>query len=215
MRTIMRCGAAVMLALGTFSVAACTAEDEQLTPTLALKAAAVLGDVDAARAALDAGADPQAAPAGASALHVAARADAAEMVRLLLEAGADPDARQTRGDTATHLAIYGGGTEALAALLDAGADPDILDGEAYESSPVHMAAVFGNLGALDLLEAAGADLDVTNADGWRPIDQAVCAGQFDSVDWFLARGEYELSRGRACAADLGRDDMVAYIDGLG
>ncbi|WP_172657631.1 ankyrin repeat domain-containing protein [Demequina maris] len=197
------------------AVAGCTGGGEELAPDLALKAAVVRGDVDGVRTALADGADVDAAPAGVTALHAAARRDDAEMVRLLLDAGADPDVRADVGDTAAHFAMYDVGTDALAALIEGGADVGMLGGLAYESAPAHYAAVRGNVAALDLLEAAGADLDVTNADGWRPIDQAVCAGQFDSVDWFLARGEYELSRGRACAADLGRDAMVAYIDGLG
>lgn len=204
--------AAAVALVTALTVAACTRESEALAPDLALKAAAVRGDAEAVSAALADGADVNAAPAGVSALHVAARLDDAEILRLLLDAGADPDARLSGGDTAAHLAVYGGGTAALAVLIEAGADAGAMGGEAYGSSPAHSAAVVGNIGALQMLDDAGVDVNAGNPGGWRPVDQAICVGRLASVEWFLARGDIDVTLARTCSPGERRDSMLAYIE---
>jgi len=64
-----------------------------------------------------------------SALHVAAHAGHAHLVRLLLRAGADVDARMTNGRgvgdvTPLHLAVERGHLDVVDALLDAGSNVD-------------------------------------------------------------------------------------------
>jgi ankyrin repeat protein len=96
-----------------------------------LLAAARSGDLDAARAACEAGVSPVAQCAAPDAeqggtttpLHAAASAGNAAMVRLLLRAASSAaSARDSRGRTALHCAASAGSSDACAALLEHGAD---------------------------------------------------------------------------------------------
>ena len=82
------------------------------------------GDTDAAAAALDAGARPDAADRyGVTALVRAAGRDDQAMVDLLLERGAQVDKSTAQDNTALMLAAARGHREMVARLLQAGADP--------------------------------------------------------------------------------------------
>ena len=67
----------------------------------------------------------RAGPGGETALHAAASAGHAEVVRSLLAAGARPDRMEFDGDTALTNAAWFGHAEVVRALLEAGADPTV------------------------------------------------------------------------------------------
>jgi hypothetical protein len=88
------------------------------TSTDAIFAAAKRNDVSALRRLLDSGVSPDvAAPDNTRALHIAARADAAEAVQLLIERGAELDPVETTwGGTPIGTATYCGSTRAIDTL---------------------------------------------------------------------------------------------------
>ena len=86
--------------------------------------AARQGDVETARALVDAGADVQDAEAsGASALVISAHSGHGQLGIYLLEQGADPNAAGA-GYTALHVAVLRSQVELVEALLEHGADPN-------------------------------------------------------------------------------------------
>jgi ankyrin repeat protein len=90
----------------------------------ALHFAGFFNQPDAARALLDAGADPNAVAQNdmrVQPLHSAAAGKANDVCRMLLEAGADPDAKQQKGFTA----VLNANTDLEKLLLDHGADSSI------------------------------------------------------------------------------------------
>ena len=90
-----------------------------------LHLAAFFGQEDAVRLLLARGAASDVSGTGwmqGTALHSAASASHATIVRLLLDAGADPNARQRHGYTPLHAAAANGDLESVEALLAAGAD---------------------------------------------------------------------------------------------
>lgn len=154
--------------------------------------AAARGDLAGVRAALAAGADPD-APCpdldGETALHLAAAARgerAAEVVAQLLRAGADP-LRRARAGTPVDTAAEVGHTAALERLLRAaGGDPDL--GRTRGLTPLHRAAGRGHIGAVRLLLDAGADPNLPGPGGETPLHAAAGAGHAEVVHLLLARG---------------------------
>jgi uncharacterized protein len=92
----------------------------------ALHLAAYFGQLEAAEALLEAGADPGAVAGNASRvqpLHSAVAGRHLEVAALLLERGADPDAPQAGGWTALHSAAKQGNAALVELLLGHGAAP--------------------------------------------------------------------------------------------
>ncbi len=85
------------------------------------------GHASVARLILEAGSDPNLfTTTGATALHFAADADAADLVRTLVEFGAEVDARDSFSErTPLMFAAARGADGAVKALLEAGADPSL------------------------------------------------------------------------------------------
>ena len=84
------------------------------------------GDIETARALMDAGADvDDTAAAGTSALVIAAHSGHGPLGIFLLEAGADPNQAEA-GYTALHAAVLRSQVELVASLVDHGADIDTL-----------------------------------------------------------------------------------------
>ena len=110
-------GAGAVLAV-LLAVAAAPPQDELLETVRR-------GDVDAVRALLEDGADPDFAQGdGLTALHLAAREGYPDIVDLLIGAGAETGATTRIGDyTPLHLAGGSGHAGVVRALLEAGADP--------------------------------------------------------------------------------------------
>lgn len=153
--------------------------------------AARLGDAEAVRALLRAGADASAARGdGITALHLAAEHGHAGSVRALLHAGAAVDAGTRIGRyTPLHLAARGGHDNAVALLLDAGADPRA-ETTNSRATALHLAAgaVRGTAAVAALLEH-GADPDAREASaGQTPLFFAAAANRAEAIAVLLDAG---------------------------
>jgi ankyrin repeat protein len=121
--------------------------------------AAMNRDVDAVRALIREGADPDVLGTyDTPALLWVVRYQDADTVRLLLEAGADPDLTNALGVSPLHLAIANGDSASVRLLLEAGANPE--RGDRTGETPLHAAARSGDatIGALLLEHGAKPDL---------------------------------------------------------
>ena len=117
---------------------------------------------------------------GDTALHIAAAAYEADVVRRLLELGADVSARNRRGAQPLHYAADGiPGSDAwspdaqaavIAALIDAGADPNATDKSGV--APLHRAVRTRCGPAVRALLDGGADARRTNKSGSTPMKLA-------------------------------------------
>jgi uncharacterized protein len=139
------------------------------------------GDVESARALIDAGADvDDAAPDGTTALVLAAHDDHAPLVELLLDRGADPNAPGA-GYTALHAGVLRGNLDTVKALIAHRANVAAtiaratgarrysadwaLGDNLIGAPPAYLAAAFAEIRILDALFAAGSDPAFAMADG--------------------------------------------------
>ena len=161
------------------------------SPREGLLDAAGRGDVDAVRALLDDGADPDLARGdGLTALHLAAREGHAEIVDVLIGAGAETGATTRIGDyTPLHLAGGAGHAEVVGALLEAGADPTAVT-TSSGVTPLHLAAeARGGEGAVRLLLEHGAPVNARERSaGQTPLIFAAAAGRAASAAELLRHG---------------------------
>jgi formylglycine-generating enzyme required for sulfatase activity len=108
---------------------------------------------------------------GATPLHVAAAANAADAANALLEAGADVDARTSGGFTPLHWAANRGATATARILIGAGA---VVDARAKTGlTALHWAASKNAMDVAKLLLAEGADPNAPTLDGLTPLHWAV------------------------------------------
>ncbi|GFR44765.1 hypothetical protein Agub_g6096, partial [Astrephomene gubernaculifera] len=134
-----------------------------------LFAAAEAGDLAKLQQALAAGAPVDARNSeGCAALHLAAAAGHAPLVRALLAAGAKSERRREEDErTALHLAAEEGHLEVVCALLAGGADVAATDIDL--STPLHLAAHFGDAPVVEALLHAGAQPTARNHAGQTPL----------------------------------------------
>ena len=147
--------------------------------------AARLGDLDAARLLLAAGAHVNVTtPAGTTALVVAAHSGHGALAALLLKNGADPNAADA-GYTALHAAVLRDDLDLVKALLAHGANPNarLLRGTPARraggdfafnkhwlgATPFWMAAGFHKPALIQVLAAGGADPRLPRNDGTTPL----------------------------------------------
>jgi ankyrin repeat protein len=118
--------------------------------------AADIGQLEAARLLLDAGADPdRAASDGPTPLMVAAGDGPLEVVRLLLARGAAVDAADlSNGRAAFHFACYNNQAACAEALVRAGCDVGLKDGEGKTGRA--LAEAEGHAAVVERLRAAAA-----------------------------------------------------------
>lgn len=113
-------------------------------------------DIQAARALLEGGVDPDSPRAnGLTPLMRAAIRDDVTMVALLLDYGADIHAVDPEGLTAAHAAAQADAASALALIVDRGFDPSVQSRNGM--AVVHHAAARGAVAVLDMLVERGVD----------------------------------------------------------
>ena len=171
---------ALGLVLGMSLVAAC-----DLSPDFGpLSLAARTGDVQAVRALLSAGADPNAAdgPRRSRALANAARVGRLDTMAVLLAAGADPDLADVGGNRWIPLmhALHKHRTASVRFLLEHGARADGPDG--LTLTPLMMAAATGQIDAVRLLLDRGANPRRPLPEGGSILDLAVSGGALTDID---------------------------------
>lgn len=156
------------------------ASHETLGATERLSDAAKFGDLVAARAALNQGADPSALDKDcATPLHWAAGMEYPAMIYLLVSHGADINAPSCQGATKDYPAlVYAtvmGKTASVEALLELGADKEL----PAERSALLAAAGFGHAKIVEVLLIAGANPLALLDGGGLPHAVAFLGGHFD------------------------------------
>lgn len=140
----------------------------------ALYCAALSGNIDVAKALLEAGAKLAGRKGNGSALHAAAEAGDVEMVRLMLKAGGDRllDRFDEMQRTPLMCAVEAGSLEVARELLGAGADVNARDDSGPGNTALRIAAGEGTLEMVKLLMAAGADPLIPGRLTLTPLDRA-------------------------------------------
>lgn len=130
-------------------------------------------DPAALRAALDAGANPDARDAaGDTPLHASVWPGAMAAVELLVARGADLDAVNHRGVPVLHEAVRRERPAMARLLVERGARVDDHAGD-DGSTALHWAAKFGETELVELLLARGARIDARDRSGRTPLDWAL------------------------------------------
>jgi ankyrin repeat protein len=169
----------------------------------ALRRALFARDLDASRAAIEAGASVQADPEGVDGpLALAALRKFAAGVELLLERGADPN----RVDMTGRTAIFRAATPRIAKLLiAAGASLDVRDRKG--GTPLHLAAI-NHSPMVPFLLAQGLDPDVRDDEGKTALEHACFHLVRKSVEALIDGRELTPEAGaralRAAAGDYGK-----------
>lgn len=183
-------------------------------PSARLIAAARLGRVDEALAALDAGADPHQLPGAEerdqrTLLMLAAILPDTRLLRRLIAAGVDINLRHhglTPLLAATRDSLRGR-PDAVMTLLANGADPRAADAEGR--TPLHFAALVAEPDVAALLLDAGAPIEALNRDGYSPLGVACSCGNWRIARFLLerkARPEPPGGQPALLAACSGEDD---------
>ncbi|WP_406135840.1 ankyrin repeat domain-containing protein [Streptomyces sp. NBC_01089] len=138
--------------------------------------AAGRGDTAAVRAALAAGADPEARDAhGRTALLLAAIGDHVEAARVLVAEGADPDAQDDRDDSPWLATGVTGSVAMMRVLLPAG--PDLTQRNRFGGIALIPASERGHVDYVRaLLRETDIDVDHVNHLGWTALLEAVILG---------------------------------------
>jgi ankyrin repeat protein len=137
--------------------------------------AASAGDVEAATAALDSGANIETRDDHErTALLIAATEDRVDVARLLVERGADPDALDDRHDTPWLVTGVTGSVEMLEALLPA--KPDMTIRNRYGGVSVIPASERGHVDYVRRVVQTAINVNHVNDLGWTALLEAVILG---------------------------------------
>ncbi|MEO3768238.1 ankyrin repeat domain-containing protein [Streptomyces sp. B8F3] len=140
--------------------------------------AAERGDADAVRAALDAGARPEARDDHRrTPLLLAALGDHVAAARPLVAAGADPDAQDDRSDSAWLVTGVTGGTEMARLLMSGDRTPDLTVTNRFGGTSLIPASERGHVAYVRwVTEHTDMDVDHVNDLGWTALLEAVILG---------------------------------------
>ena len=122
---------------------------------------------------------------GMTPLHLAARTEKEDMIKLLLRHHADPNATNLWGYTPLSVAVWCKAKPAIAnLLLDAKADLNLKSVHQY--TPLELAAIYGNTNYAELFLKRGALVNATNISGMTPLHRAALGGQYPMVQLLLS-----------------------------
>ncbi|QSP94772.1 ankyrin repeat domain-containing protein [Marinobacter salinisoli] len=152
------------------------------------------GNIEAAKALIDSGADLDATNSdGYAALHYTAastktgnRVNDPQLAELLIDAGANPNIKSDEVPTPLFLTFVFNRPEIRNILLKAGADPNTPGPEG--STPLMQAVVDWNEQAVNRLIAAGANLDLADKSGMTPLMRAVMSSNTEAVKALIVGG---------------------------
>jgi ankyrin repeat protein len=157
-----------------------------------------------------------------TALHRAAAAGHADLVKALLDRSAQVDAKDYGGGGALHAAAARGQVEAAAALLDRRAEPSAPDEDGV--TPLHLAARSGHEAVAALLLKRGADANARGKFTGTPMHEAAEHGHRDLVELLLANGGLANARSGGshkpltpwhAARQAGHADIAELLQGHG
>lgn len=132
---------------------------------------------------------------GATALHYAAKARKAAVLRLLLASGGDVACSENDGCSLLHAAALGGCVECAHVLVEAGHPVNSVDQNGQ--TPLHHAAGGGHVEYIRYLHKAGAEPNHGDLDGLTPLMCAAAAGEMEAVQALVE-----------CLTTIGRDSLM-------
>lgn len=143
-------------------------------------------DPGALKAALEAGADPNAIDkAGVPALLHAIDTGSLPLVKTLVDAGANLEGRDNIGWTALMASAAVDSDELVTYLLEAGANPNHVG---REDTPLTCAITDASLPVIQKLLDHGAEPDLRRPDGWTPLMLGAFRGDLNILGALLAQG---------------------------
>jgi len=147
-----------------------------------------------------------------NAMHAAAQAGCAEVIRLLTRHKQLIDTKDEDGHTPLTLAAYHGHPEAFEALIQAGADPKVTDEDGQNA--MHLAAGLGKTAIVQLLLAHKELIDSKSKSGHTPLTLAAQQSRSAVCELLLKVGANPLAtdeNGRNAmhwAAGLGKTEII-------
>ena len=182
----------------------------------ALQRAVVLGEYDAIKPLVDAGADIEAKDMdGFTPLHRAAALGQYDAIKPLVDAGADIEAKDMDGFTPLHRAAALGQYDAIKPLVDAGADIEAKNKDGW--TVLQQAAIHGKYDAIKPLVDAGADVEARDKRGWTALHYSAFQGHTECVKALLDAGADIKAKGEkgwtalTCAEKMDQDEVVELL----
>jgi ankyrin repeat protein len=158
------------------------------------------GDIEQAKAWLDAGLDPDFPGSRiGSGLMIGAWEGNLELMRLFISRGADINKANANGETPLALAAWNGREQAVKWLLERGAR---INSPGRQWSALHYAVFGGHRELANFLLAQGADINAQSTNGSTPLMMAIYEGHDD-----LARALIEKGARRSLKNDWGEGAM--------
>ena len=145
-----------------------------------------LGDLDQAKAWLDAGLPPDFMGSRiGSGLMIGAWEGNIDMMRLFISRGADINRMNGNGETAIILAAWRGQLEAVKWLVDRGAR---INAPPRQWSPLHYAVFAGHRPVVDYLMEQGADINALSTNGSSVLMMAIYEGREELARMLIEKG---------------------------
>ncbi len=187
--------------------------------TLRLREAVILGDVELARAACEAGESPDGPARGLVETYLVFAADYGhrEMVRFLLDRGADIEGEYDLGERALKRAAEAGHEDIVELLLDRGADPNHSDWSGV--TPRAAAVMRGHQRIAERLLVRGARrslLDAVALDDVALVEHLLREGAHPDEIHYAEFGRlpmYAVRRGNSAIARLLMDRGASHLEG--